>query len=842
MTSKPALCSLLFILGLMIAVAPAAEAVTTGVVCGRITDAQTGKPLAAVNVVLVGTAMAGVTDSEGYFAIANVPPDTYRVSASIVGYQDGTVEGVTVTQDQSTVVDQALLPKVEEARGAEARVVAPRVAPRAQVTATSYAVDYRDEQLTRTQPNDLYQFPGVVAGQPGVVPDATGYPHIRGARAEQVGYMIEGIPIVEPNNNVFATNIVTVGLDRLELLTGGYSAIYGGYVGGVINEVIKRGDQVRGGFWDASLGSPWGYRGNIFEAGDVIGPVNWYLQTNSWDTNFPGNNFTQSCPRSSDGIAKIIVQAGAADRVTLLANHGYARYQMPFSHSLTHDPTTGEWLTTDPTQDYGRQGYDLDAISISHSLSPGTFWSLRAFKLGNWLHLDLGSEVQCYWAERRQDMEGLQFDYTTELRSGRHLVKMGAWQIWSDNYQLQAPNVTGMLPFAYDMLSDNDTNSLQLYLMDHWRANDRLVVDMGLRFDRMKVDRKLFPGLTLNATSPRLGATYSLNRNVLLRGAWGVFAQMPPAAKTGIVFPFSPDPGLYLGFHDGRSDLQPERDQSYEIGGEMRLSSQDLLSLSYFHRTSKYMVQKWYGVGNTWDLANGTVHFASTGHGHSSGLEVKLQRRSSERWSGWFAYTLSRSQATASACNAYPYGSDLSYGTGLNQEYYVDWDQRHTAALVLNYKQKRWEFSPSLFWGSGYAYGQSGMDVGGDDIQHGVNGTFTAGGVVYPAGTFTNVPILVGGNLQPDRPNALRTGSHLTLNLTASYRLRPEVLLYASVYNLLRSKDVTNLVWYDPNTGAVLGYVPPEGTPGPDNPGTIRYVPYTKTPPTFVAFGVRYSF
>jgi len=821
--------------------ATGAHAVTTGVISGRVTDAATGKTLAAANIQLAGTALVAVTDSEGYYAITNVPPDTYSVSASLVGYQDEVVTGVVVMQDQSTVVNLALAAKVEEARGAEARVTAARVAPRAQVTASTYSVDARDEQMTRSQPNDLYQFPGIVFGQPGVVPDANGYPHIRGSRVDQVGYMLEGIPIVEPNNNVFATNIVTVGLDRLELFTGGYTAPYGGYVGGVVNEVVKRGDQVRGGYLDVGVGSPWGYRNLIFEAGNVAGPVNWYVQTNNWRSDFPENNFTAGCPASADGITKIIYQAGARDKVTLLANHGYARYEMPFSHTLTHDPVTGDWLPTPLTRDFGRQGYDLDAISISHTINPGTFWSLRSYALSNWIHLDLGSDVYGFWMERYQNMKGWQLDYTTQF-SDRHLVKTGLWRIASDNYQLQAPNVSGMLPFAYDMLSDNDTQSTQAYVLDHWQATDRLVFDLGLRLDHMRYDRRGYPSLSASATSPRLGATYSLADNLLARGSWGRYAQMPPAARTGIVFPFSPDPMVYLGFHSGRSDLAPEKDKGYELGLEGKLASEILCSLTYFHRTSKYMVQKWFGDSDqVWD-PSGMLRFASNGHGRSSGLELKLQRRASRKLSGWISYTLARAQATASAGNAYPYGSDMSYGTGINNEYFVDWDQRHTLAAVANYQQGRWELSPSLNWGSGYAFGQSGVDLGGDDIQHGINATFESGGTVYPAGSFTNVPIMVGGRLQPATPNSLRAGSHLTVNLTVNYRLRPETSLYVSVFNLLRSKDVTNPVWYDPNTYAVLGYQPPEGTPGPDNPGVIEYVPYTRTPPTFVAVGIRQSF
>lgn len=59
----------------------------TGKIAGFITDAKTGEPLPGVNVVLKGTSMGAATDIEGYYVILNVPPGTYTLEASFVGYK-----------------------------------------------------------------------------------------------------------------------------------------------------------------------------------------------------------------------------------------------------------------------------------------------------------------------------------------------------------------------------------------------------------------------------------------------------------------------------------------------------------------------------------------------------------------------------------------------------------------------------------------------------------------------------------------------------------------------------------------------------------------------------------
>jgi hypothetical protein len=840
-TRRPvcALCAV--VLGLFLATS--AWGATTGILSGRITDAATGAPLSGANIQVLGTDLSTTTDAAGRYVITDVPPGPARVKASLVGYADQVMSGVDVVQDQTVSADLSLEKTVVPVAGAVAEVTAPRVTLKTQESATSYTVTSKEEQMVRGQPNDLYQFPGLIFGEPGAVPDATGYPHIRGARDDQVGYMLEGIPITEPNNNVFATNIVTVGLDRLELYTGGYPAQYGGYVGGIVNEVIKRGDQVQGGFVDASMGTPWNYRDNIYEVGRVDGPLNWYWQSNIWGSDLLHNNFTSAVDDSSDAIFKAIYDAGRSNKVTVLANAGYARYIFPFTHTSAFDPTIGDFVPAPVGEDFGRQGYDVAAISLSHKISPRSFWSLRGFHVENYLRINLTTDIQGFWMQRQQRMDGWQLDLTSKL-SPDHLLRTGVWYIPSDNYLRGAINIGA--PFGpYDYTAANDTRSWQAYLGDSWQISPDLLVNVGARYDRMTYDRPTFPALTLSEVSPRLGATYLLGPRTLLKGSVGRYTQMPPAQRVGVVFAdnFPMQQEILSSMQEGRSDLKPQIDTGWDMGVERKVGSSTLLSATYFYRKSRQMTQKWSGESDSVFDPDAAVRFASNGRGVARGVEFKADRRLSHNLSGWLSYTYLKAKATSPAANAYPLGSPFGFDTGnVNDMFYVDWDQRHTAALALDWRHGKWNLNPWMGIGSGYIYGQSGADLGGEDFQHGINPTFTQDGVTYPVGTFTNVPILVDGNLQPTEPSALRTGTHYTVSLNVGYNLRPDRQVYLNVYNIFRTSKATNLVWYDPNTGGVLGYHPPEGTPSEENPGTINYVPYTETPPLFAVLGIRQTF
>ncbi len=71
---------------ILFAVTANALAVTANI-SGRVTDVETGEPLYGATVLLVGTSMGAVTDSHGQYLIQNVPPGTYELRASYIGYR-----------------------------------------------------------------------------------------------------------------------------------------------------------------------------------------------------------------------------------------------------------------------------------------------------------------------------------------------------------------------------------------------------------------------------------------------------------------------------------------------------------------------------------------------------------------------------------------------------------------------------------------------------------------------------------------------------------------------------------------------------------------------------------
>ncbi len=82
----------------------ATEPVLTGTISGFIYDAETSLPIALSNVTSVPPTSAVTTDTTGTYAILNVDPETYVISASKIGYITGT-SNISVSAGNETIAD-----------------------------------------------------------------------------------------------------------------------------------------------------------------------------------------------------------------------------------------------------------------------------------------------------------------------------------------------------------------------------------------------------------------------------------------------------------------------------------------------------------------------------------------------------------------------------------------------------------------------------------------------------------------------------------------------------------------------------------------------------------------
>ena len=94
-----------------LAVASPLYAQGTGTITGRASDRQTQRPLASVQVRIVGTTRGAVTDDSGSYRIVNVPAGNYQLAAQRLGFGPQ-ARAIVVTSGGTTTADFAMSPAV----------------------------------------------------------------------------------------------------------------------------------------------------------------------------------------------------------------------------------------------------------------------------------------------------------------------------------------------------------------------------------------------------------------------------------------------------------------------------------------------------------------------------------------------------------------------------------------------------------------------------------------------------------------------------------------------------------------------------------------------------------
>lgn len=227
-------------LALLLALSTSARAGERGRVAGSVTDALSKKPLPGVNVQVEGTFLGASTDAQGGFIIAGVPPGTYTLRVSMIGYRPVRLTGVMVTPGVTTSVTAALEPTVVDLNPVV--VTADKGERPLDQTANSIAVvgarEIRARQALRVD-QVLEMVPGVSFVRDQVnIRGSTGF--TLGA-ANRTLLLVDGVPVMASDTGEFNWDLLPVlDIERIEVVKGAGSALWGSAaLGGVINIITK---------------------------------------------------------------------------------------------------------------------------------------------------------------------------------------------------------------------------------------------------------------------------------------------------------------------------------------------------------------------------------------------------------------------------------------------------------------------------------------------------------------------------------------------------------------------------------------------------------------------------
>ncbi len=218
-----------------------------GKLAGIVIDRERNEPLAGVNIVIEDLRIGAATDRDGEYFILNIPPGTYDVSAIMVGYRTVIKKGIKIVVDRTAVANFELSPAIEETEAVE--VVASRPAVIRDLTATSKNLDAAE--IENAPVEGLRQ---VIALDAGVSKNPNGTISIRGGGGFDAQVQINGVEQIQTNTGVPGYNqygeksntswkydFNPLGVEQVEIISGGFSAQYGNAQSGIIKVAPREG-------------------------------------------------------------------------------------------------------------------------------------------------------------------------------------------------------------------------------------------------------------------------------------------------------------------------------------------------------------------------------------------------------------------------------------------------------------------------------------------------------------------------------------------------------------------------------------------------------------------------
>jgi len=429
---------IIFLLVLLIQI-PLNYAGTTGKIMGIVRDRSTGELLIGANIMVENTILGAAADMDGKYIILNVPPGTYTLKASMMGYQPVRVTNVGVSVDLTREINFSLESTVLET-GEAVTIVAEKPMVVKDLTATTAVMNAGEiDALPVTEVSEAIEL------QAGLVKDSGGGLHVRGGRTGELSYWIDGVPITDVYDGGAVVDVNKDMVQELQVVSGAFNAEYGQAMSGIVNITTKEGDNNFGGSFSAYMGDYLSSHKDIFMQIDDVDP----LAIRNIEGSFNG-------PLVKD---KVFFYLNARS----IYFDGWLSGERRFNPNAV---TTGLVLDNDYVKDFASEYWDM---SYPDTDSTRAF----AYALGSNAHID--SMLIYYLAYVNKTIDPDSFNvYYERLRETHKNGKGDGKRVpmnWNRKNYLQGKLIYRMTPslkFSYNYIMD-DVDYTELSIFDNER-------------------------------------------------------------------------------------------------------------------------------------------------------------------------------------------------------------------------------------------------------------------------------------------------------------------------------------------------------------------------------------
>lgn len=512
----------------------------------------------------------------------------------------------------------------------EVVVTATRIETPAREVASSITVITREdlERMGKTNLVDALRLvPSVEVIQNGPAGGAASV-FLRGANSEHTLVLMDGVELndpISPSRSFDLAHMTLENIDRIEILRGPQSTLYGSdALGGVINIITRKGEgkpefslSLYGGSY-STLAGDFGLRGST-------GSFHYSLSGSTFqnegvsaaDSYLEGNT-------ERDGYKNVSLQARVSVmplpnlEAELIAKHIHADIDIDsFGGSHGDDPNSIQkndsvfikamvrtlWMKNRWEQKFSVSLVNNTRRNQNPRDSVHPFESENGRFQSRLLHIDwqntlfLHKDNALTFGIDHQKEQG-ESDYTSE----------STWGIYESLFPLKKAATTGF------------------YVQDQIRVSSRFFATAGLRLDEHSQSGR--------ALTYRLAPAYILEKTgTKFKATFGTGFKSPSLYQLYA-------PGTFLGLI-GNDNLRPEQSTGWDAGIEQKLSGETLrLDVTYFFQKYKDLIE--------FDFVQG---FINIGRAESRGAEIMLLARPSADWllSGTYTLTEAKNKVTNTA-------------------------------------------------------------------------------------------------------------------------------------------------------------------------------------------------
>ncbi|MBD1216062.1 MAG: TonB-dependent receptor [Aphanizomenon flos-aquae Clear-A1] len=432
-----------------------------------------------------------------------------------------------------------------------------------------------EAQGARTVREAIKFLPGILGdGTVGTEVNALSGQLIRGSNTGQVLILLDGRPINNAGSGGFdLSEFTTNNIQRIEVLPGGGSTLYGSdAIGGVINIITRRPTEKITTEAKVNIGA-YGLNQQSIQNSGKKGDISWvvgYNRTqaeNNYPFSIPEANFSGT-RKNNDALYNnfnLKLEADLGKRNTLSFSTLYLNKEQGTPGGVPiPSPVNGQGFfnsLTDKNRKYTDQ--ILTDFTWNLKLGDGDDSLLTAKVYGDFLNTRFdpsGSVSSQNRFQTNQSSYGIQTTHSWNFAKNQSLVY---------GFDYRTVNVRNT-SFSYStnketLNYDNDINQGALFTKYEVVLIPNLTVNVGLRQDFSSL-------VNGSVTSPSVGTKYAVSDSTTLRANYIQNFRVPTIANL-----FNVNPS-----NIGNPELKPERGDSFDIGIDQKLGNIGLARLTFF--------------------------------------------------------------------------------------------------------------------------------------------------------------------------------------------------------------------------------------------------------------------